>query len=232
MSTGRSEDWARENAPTRHEYEKMWDGIEANLEGEMELHCKFILASIGELGLRAGEVTHITRVGENDWVDLSSHEITIPEWEPCECGYCVSQSEQAENKTGISFEDALEERWKPHSEAAVRTVPFHYNQDIIDLYRRFFDKYDEWPRSRSAVNRRIDRIVENSDIARDPSTINPQSLRAGAAKFHAKKGMNPISLADLMGWANEITAIKYARPYTNDVRTEFDRIYKNDPHLG
>jgi integrase len=221
----RSENWARESAPTRREFKKMLDGIEQDMTGEIAIQCKFILYSIGELGLRAAEVVHMKK----DWVDLHKNLIDIPEWEYCECGYCKQQAEQAANKnTDVTYEEAIRDRWKPEQPSAIREVPFGYNQDIVELYKLFFDFYEEYPRSRSSINRRVDRIVEASGIGRDKSSINPQTLRSAAATYHADNGMHPESLADFMGWASAETALKHMRRSSNGLQNELNRIHNGD----
>jgi integrase len=205
----------------------MMDGIENNMTGEMGLQCKFVLVSIGELGLRAGEVAHMTRDDDNhNWVDLANCRITIPEWSPCNCGDCRSGARQEANqKENVSFEESMAERWKPVSESAQRTVHFHYNTDIVELYKRFFELYDEWPVSRTTINRRVKRIVRNSKLNRAPNSINPQTLRACAAYYQADQGMNASALADMMGWKQDETSLKFIKSADDGVRSELSRIH-------
>jgi len=225
-SSKKSEDWALEQAPSRYEYNRMMEGIEENIDGEMGLQCKFVLVTLGELGLRAGELAHISQKGSIEWINFRRKEIKIPKHSPCECGYCEKQAQQKAGRTdGVTFQAELKERWKPKTEAAIRTVPFHYSDEIQMIYREFFNKYDEWPRSRVSVNRRVDRIIENSDLNRNSDTVNPQTLRACAANYHAKCGMNPEALADLMGWSNKRTALKFYQQYNDGVRSELSRCH-------
>jgi integrase len=222
MAEQRSENLARERAPTRGEFETMLRGIEENVDPEYKMECKFILYSIGELGLRAGEVAHMKR---DRWVKLDKRYVQVPDHQWCDCGYCQDQARQAVQQRGIDFNEAMKDRWKPVNDAGVRKVYFHYNKDILRLYKRFWDYHDEFPVSRVTVNRRVDRIVENSDIDRDPNSINPQSLRASAAYYHAEKGIGPRALAQMMGWANEETALKYIRATGDGLRSELSRIH-------
>lgn len=205
----------------------MMRGIEENLSGEMKLQCKFALITMGELGLRAGELTHITREGPHDWIDLVNYRIDIPPWSPCRCGYCKHQAKQeVEKNENITFEESMKDRWKPQVRAASRSIPFDYKDDVRELFKQFFEIYDEWPLSRSTVNRRVDRIVENSEIERPTNSINPGALRAGAAKYYAKNGMNPRVLTKLMGWESESTALNFYPSADTGIEDELIKIHQ------
>lgn len=222
MGGEKSEDLARERAPTESEFEIMLKGIEENLDGEMRLQCKFLLYTIGRLGLRAGELTHMDR----EWVKLHQQKIDI-QWNRCNCSYCKKRARSKAKHNDVSFDEAMSNMWDPKSSASERTVYFNFSQVIEDLYKQFFGIYDEWPTSRATVNRRVDRIVENSDVQRDPSEINPESLRAAAATYHADKRMNPKLLTKMMGWEKEETALKFMRNDERGLKSELDRIHNN-----
>lgn len=227
-ATEKRDDWAIEKAPTRRQYKKMLSGVRENLDGEMQRQCEFLLVTIGELGLRGGELAHISRDPEyHDWIDFESGHIDIPEYTPCDCGYCRSQAEQAVEQRGIPLKEAQRERWKPKSPAAARRVPFNHKSEILEVFKRFFDLYEDgWPRSRITVNRRVKRIVANSDVDIDPKSVTPQTLRITAAKYHANNGMNPYSLTELMGWSSEETALRFYKANSNGIHAEMNRLYR------
>lgn len=225
-TTEKSEDWAINRAPTRGEYEQILADVDERLSGPNRLETKFLLVTMGELGLRSGEVVHLTRTGTHDWVDFENGEIIVPGWSPCTCGYCKQQAEQQADITDIDFDVALKERWRPSDEYAERRVPFDYKEEIEALYKRFFELYDEYPHSRVTVNRRIKKAAEISDVERSPKSITPQTLRVTAAKYHASNGMSPSSLADLMGWASGETALRYYGSQSNGLHGEMKRIYE------
>lgn len=222
MPKQKSEDLARERAPTRNEFHRMLRGVEENLSGEMRLQCKFALYTMGELGLRAGELTHMKK----DWVNLHEHKIEIPEWSRCNCSYCRKRAKsEAKRNDDLSLDEAMRKRWKPKNPASQRTVYFHYNTEIVELCKKFFNLYEEWPTSRATVNRRVDRIVENSAIDREISSINPESLRAAAATYHANLGINPKVLTEMMGWQKEETALKFLRSTSDGQKSELSEIH-------
>lgn len=227
MSSERTEGLALEKAPTRQEYEQILAGVQENLDGEMRLQTRFVLVAIGELGLRAGEVAHITRGGPHDWIDFQNGEIVIPEWSPCDCGYCKQQAKQETESNDITIEESMRDRWKPKGDWAIRRVPFDYKDEIETLFKRFFELYDGWPRSRVAVNRRVKRALRNSAVNRDPNSVSPKTLRVTAAKYHADNGLNPRSLANLMGFSSDETALKFYSRNSLGIRREMHRIYQD-----
>jgi len=70
---------------------------------------------------------------------------------------------------------------------------------------RFTDQYDAFPRSRTAVNRRVTAAAKAADI---DGRVYPDCLRATAASYHAHQGVAPVSLQALMGWSDLATAQK------------------------
>lgn len=229
------DDWAIEKAPTRAQFEKMLKGVRENMDGEMKLQCEFLLVAIGELGLRGGELTHIRRPDNphlHDWIDFESNIIEIPDKRHCTCGYCKSQARQAAEQTGIPYEKALEERWKPKTPAAVRTVPFGHKSEVVELFKKFFHVYEDgWPTSRITVNRRVDRIVKESGVDIDVDSVTPQTLRITAAKHHASKRMNPYSLTELMGWGSTETALRYYKSGNNGLNAEMKALNRGSESI-
>lgn len=110
-------------------------------------------------------------------------------------------------------------------EASARTIPFDWNEDLIHVFDRFFKQYDEWPVSRAAVNRRIDRVAEQSELIQDTDDLYPHSLRGRAATNLARKGMSAINLKKIMGWENVDAALEYVKIAANDLETELRRIH-------
>lgn len=109
-------------------------------------------------------------------------------------------------------------------EASARTIPFSWNDDLIHLFDRFFYEYDEWPVSRAAVNRRIDRVAGSSKLITDTDDLYPHSLRGRAATNFAREGLTAINLKKIMGWENIDAALTYVELAANDLETELRRI--------
>lgn len=55
----------------------------------------------------------------------------------------------------LSEADAVAARWHPKTVASARSLPFDLWLRIKLCLERFADRYDEFPRSRSSINRRV-----------------------------------------------------------------------------
>lgn len=215
---------SRDTAPTQSEFQQLLSAVEEEMSGEMKLQSKFILLTIGRLGLRAGELTHI-QTKDPKWVDLHQKTLTVPSFTHCECGYCRKQAKQrVEKNDDVSFGEAMRDRWEPVHPSAERTIYFGWSDEIVKFYKTFFDIYDGWPRSRSTVNRRIDRVIEAADFDRN---IDSRSLRNTAAEFHAMKGMNAPNLSQFMGWSKESEAIDFVRSASPDMNTQLRTLHSD-----
>jgi len=174
--------------------------------------ARFVLLVAGRLGLRAGEIAHMSE----DWVDYRRNMIEVPRFDRCtkaedgsECGYCRQQAAQrAEYNPEMSIEDALAHAWSAKTDAAAREVPFDFDPRTSLAIERFFDRYDEWPVSRQGINRRVNKAAELADTL-TPDNIYPHALRATAATYHAGRGLDVIPLQSLFGWSDLATAQHY-----------------------
>lgn len=147
----------------------------------------------GRLGLRAGEISHL----QIDWIDWNCNLLQIPKHEPCECGYCKRQARhEAAHNDELSEADAVAARWHPKTVASARSLPFDLSLRIELCLERFADRYDEFPKSRLTINRRVQAVGEGAGLS---GRVYPHCLRATAASHHAYKGVAPVPLQALMG---------------------------------
>lgn len=195
-----------EDALDVREFQELLEEI-PQLPPDQQLETKFLLLVMGRLGLRPGEVTHITE----EWVDWRNEIIRIPYHEPCECGYCRQQFRQKKEHSSEEITKSLSDiYWKPKSNKSARAVPFGFDPKLTIIMERYFDKYDEFRWSRKTVNRRITGIAELAEEI-DADSLYPHALRASASSYHASRGLSPILLQTLMGWADIETAQIYVR---------------------
>lgn len=165
-----------------------------------------ILYAGGRLGMRAGEIAHLTA----DWVDDRRSVIDVPRYEPCDCGYCRKQATQAaRHDEDLTAEADMDRRWKPKTDASVRSIPFDFDDDVAAVVGAFFDRHEEYPHSRISVNRRVNSVAEAA--GEDVDSIYPHCLRATAASYHAYRGLPAAALQSLFGWRDLDTAQKYVR---------------------
>lgn len=225
---------SREDAVSDREFERM---VEATyqLEAPYDLQCRFVLFVAGRLGLRAGEIAHMTA----DWIQWRESMIEIPRHEPCDsgrggtiCAHCEQNLEQSARiatrnsiaadcedyarlrdpavaqEQGLLVEPDYRVAWVPKTEAAAREVPFDANTRASIVVESFFDRYDRWPHSRQSINRRVNKIARHTDGVA-VSDVYPHALRATAATKFADSGLQLFSLKAVMGWSQLSTAKAY-----------------------
>lgn len=229
MSRGR--DWersAKEDAPTRREYRDLLRAAK-RLDGDEKLRYTFTVRTMGELGLRAGEVCHLHR----EWLDLERGRIKIPSHDPCDhgrngdvCGYCKSQSRDAleHRPDDYTLEDELETRWKPKLEASSRTVFYDFDDELYGLFDMFFHRHKRYPWCRSSINRLVNDLVEECDLIDDKDRMYPHAFRGHAASRFAREGMRAHTLRRYMGWGSVEAALEYIRMEADDVKEQLSRL--------
>lgn len=207
-----------EDALTRRQFEDLYYGAK-NLDPPYRLQAEFVLLAQGRLGLRVGELAHLSA----EWIDTESHRINIPAHEPCImgqdggiCGYCKQLAQQTADTNDIDVEEAEDLFWKAKTANAKREIPYNWSSRCVDVVTEFESQYEKFPISKSGINRRIQKCIEASNT--ELPDINPHALRATAATFHASTGMDVWTLQALMGWAYPNTAENYI--VNNADRTE------------
>lgn len=209
------------------EYQMLLEGA-SRMKDAQDFQARFIILVGGRLGLRPGEICHM----RESWIDWRENMIDIPRFDPCEkgrdggrCGYCVELAQQMdEYNEGISKSEALEMCWSPKTEAAARSVPFDFDSRAEIVVERFFDRYDQYPLSRTSINRRVKRAAKLADEI-SAEDVYPHCLRGTAATFHASRGLNAVSLQAMFGWASLSTAQKYIRKSGKATARELQNIH-------
>lgn len=193
-----------EDALTDRQFELLLEAC-STLPEPHDFEARFICLTAGRLGLRAGEIAHF----QTAWVNWNRRTIRIPQHEPCKCGYCRRQARQeADHNENLSVADAIASRWHPKTVSSARLIPFDLSLRLELCFERFAARYDEFPCSRSTINRRVQAAANEADLA---GRVYPHCLRATAASYHAYKGVAPVPLQALMGWCDLATAQKYIR---------------------
>lgn len=203
---------SNQDALSEKKFEELLEATDA-IPDPRGTEAYFILLIGGRLGMRAGEISHM----KESWIDWDRKQIRIPQYEPCDkgqdggiCGYCREQARQAiEYNPDIALDDELNQRWKPKTSNSARAIPFDFSDRIEACLEAFFDIYDEYPHSRTSINRRMDAVAEAAGIDKD--SIYPHCLRATAATWHAYRGLPTTPLQSLFGWNQISTASKYIR---------------------
>lgn len=202
---------SREDAVSEPVFDDLLDAA-STLEGQTGREARFVIIAAGELGLRAGEIAHITE----DWVDWTEDLIRIPDHDRCDygrdgnlCGYCKKRAQQSAEHNGISLAEAEAERWEPKTATSARAVPFGHSERAQTVIEEFFFHTDRYSHSRASINRRVNQVLRASRYPED--LTYPHALRATAATKHAYSGLSATALQHLFGWAQLSTANTYIR---------------------
>lgn len=223
---------SKEDALTDTEFELLLEGSrQMNMDYYYEADPEFVIAVLGRLGLRRGELVHL----RESWIDWNRSVIKIPSHDSCNfgkggdvCGYCKQLAKQRTEYANddLTYEDALEWVWVPKTKAAAREVYFGFDPRVELYIERYFDspEYDRVEASGSAINRRVKKAAENAD-GLDPTHLSPHSLRATAATYHAGRGLEMLSLMQFMGWCQPSTAKVYIGRNGRNTRRQLDSIH-------
>lgn len=106
----------------------------------------------------------------------------------------------------LTKDEAVAMQWQPKTRKSARRLPFDFDVRVEMELERFFERFDGWEPSACTVNRRVNCVVEESDVE---AAVYPHSLRATAASYHASRDLSIHSLMAIMGWSDPSTARAY-----------------------
>lgn len=204
---------SHQDALSEKEFEALLDAAD-RMEYPYDVETRFVLIATGRLGLRAGELAHM----RDGWIDWDREKIEIPHYQECTkgqnggiCGYCTKQARQQvrKNDGDIGLQEALDNRYSPKTATSARAIPFGFDDAVRDAVEEFFFSYDEYPKARVSINRRVDDALIAAGMKKERTY--PHALRATAASWHAYRGVPAVALQALMGWRQLDTATKYIR---------------------
>lgn len=220
---------SKDDALDGREYELLLEGA-AQMDDYYGQQAEFCILVLGRLGLRRGELTHMT----GDWLDYRKEMISVPYHQPCHgerdgdgiCGYCRQLAEQrVEYNDELTIEGAVADQWHAKTPAAARGVYYGFDSRVQLHVERFLDKYDGWPLSAGAITRRVKRAAEHAD-GLDADDVRPHALRATAATYHAGRGLELLPLMQMMGWAQASTAERYLSRNSENTARQLDAIHQ------
>ncbi|SNZ18193.1 Phage integrase family protein [Natronoarchaeum philippinense] len=133
----------------------------------------------------------------------------------------VARRYQQENE--VTQDEAEEQMWTAKTENAARSVPFDFDSRAELVLEQYFDRFDEWTRSRQAVNRRVDEALREADGLSEETT-NPHGLRATAATHLAGKGLAAPALQAMFGWSQISTARRYIASTPDNTQRQLNQI--------
>jgi integrase len=126
LSGGSESCHARDDALSPREFEQLITASHQIDDDGIELECRALLYLTGRLGLRKGEVAHLSE----DWIEWNDRMLTIPEHDRCTkgtndgevCGYCRRRAKdrvEANNITQSEAADAIKHVLDDNKAAAV-----------------------------------------------------------------------------------------------------------------
>lgn len=202
----------REKALTERQFERLLIGAMRIEDATESMETRAMLLIGGRLGLRPGEVTHL----DASWINRRREMLSIPSHDPCTkgrdgdpCGYCrQAVKQQMKHDDSKDFEEVLETYWNPKTDAAVRDVPYGWDQRISVAIDWLIDTHSGWPYSFSTLQRRLDAALEKADGLTGNNT-SLHGLRGTAASYHAGRGLDSGPLQSMFGWSDLATAKNY-----------------------
>ncbi|WP_049966995.1 tyrosine-type recombinase/integrase [Natrinema thermotolerans] len=132
-------------------------------------------------------------------------------------------AEQYRNENQISVEEAESQAWSAKTENAEREVPFDWSPRAEIAVERFFDVFDQWNKSMSALRRRLDKSLELAE-GLEVGDTTPHGLRATAASHVAGKGLEAPALQAMFGWASIQTAQNYISSSPDNTQTQLNQL--------
>jgi integrase len=124
----------------------------------------------------------------------------------------------------ITTDEAAALEWSPKNPNASREVPFDFDPRAELVVENFFDRFDQWPESQTTINRRVDTVLERVDEF-DTDTTTPHGLRATAASHASARGLSPLPLQSMFGWADISTARNYIASSSENTQRQLHQIY-------
>ena len=202
----------REKALTERQYERLLIGAMRIEDPEQAMETRAMLLIGGRLGLRPGEVTHL----DASWINRRREMLSIPSRDPCSkgrdddpCGYCRQAArQQVKHDDSKEFEEVVDNYWNPKTDAAVRDVPFGWDQRISVAIEWLIDTHGGWPYSFSTLQRRLEMALEKAEALESDDT-SLHGLRGTAASYHAGRGLDSGPLQSMFGWSDLATAKNY-----------------------
>lgn len=155
---------------------------------------------------RAKEAVETNNLSLQEALDAIRHEYSDDVLRQLDDDAIRAEAEDLREQVNITMEDALAERWSPKTPASARQIPFDFDVRIEMCIEEFFEAYSGWEKSKSTLNRRIDRVAEIADADIE---VYPHALRATAASTHASREVSAYALMSIMGWSDIATARSY-----------------------
>lgn len=181
------------------EYLLSEEDIKKVKKSEKDFREKLIFEGLLYTGFRIGEFIHMN----NNWI--SDGRITVPNSDPCNCKNCNG-------------------KWSPKTDSAVRTIP--YLPEAKEVIEPAFEVLDDGEKLMSITKSRSNAWqILNKLEKRTGIDLFNHALRGTMALTLAKKGMDPYTLKDFMGWSSINTAAYYVKLAGSDLEEKTKEIW-------
>jgi len=194
---------AGDDAPSKAEYERMLAAAEERDKRQRKLEDRFITLGAGRMGLRSGELLHL----HEGWIDYDAKLIQIPMHDDCQCRYCQERAAEIADRHDTDIGNVLDIFWMPKYRASARTIPYDTCPGSVEIIETFLKEIGHLDMCQSTLCRRVNRLEEDAKV----SNVYPHALRAAAALYWARQGLEAVDLMALMGWKSLDVAECYLR---------------------
>lgn len=116
--------------------------------------------------------------------------------------------QEVDHNEGLTFQDAMKDRWHPKTLTSARIVPYDVSLRVELSIEQIAYRHDSFLGSRATVNRRIMAAAEEAGL---DGRVYPHCIRATAASFRAYREVPSVPLQALIGWTDLSIAQKYIR---------------------
>lgn len=191
--------------------------IQACEKSNEPIQNKFILISMGVLGLRPGEIAHIRK----SWVDFDREIITIPAHEPCSCKYCIERVKKKTKRYSISTQEVQKQYWRPKNKAGARYIPFGFDPEVKKIFVEGINELEKCPLTVLQIKNRLSRLNQKAGLTK----VTPMNLRSYAATQFAYDGLSCYDLLKIMGWSNPKVSSDCVKQTKDSLIKEFKNVY-------
>lgn len=208
---------SKDYALDEYEFELLLEGADRmDRHPDTLLETKFAILVMGRLGLRVGELVHLT----NQWIDTDEKTICIPRHEPCQsgrygdiCGACKQHAQQRteHNETSViqARLELLNDGWEP----------FHESLDPVRLLISSHAAFTDGIIGEESIQTDIEMALTDLEgVIHDPFERFDQ-LTEAANDLAAEKTI-PLEEAESMAWSGKTDAAARSIPYDWNPRLE------------
>jgi hypothetical protein len=173
-----------------------------------QLVASYAVLMTGRLGLRPGELLH----AHEGWIDWEAGTLVVPAHDACACKLCWERARVAQRDGDPRPLATIVEtdQWA----GTPRAIPFGWSPRLTGALATAVDAWDYLDRSAAAIRSLLVASAKQTATLDDSPTVDPApvslgAMRASAAVFGARAGLDATRVADMLG-----ISLETARSFT------------------